>query len=153
MKTIKQHIHESKILEAKSSILDDNYSIFPNEWRKFVERARSKGMKWSKEGDYEIVYNNKKEVIARWDELDMKIYTSIPKADFSKTILYGKKDLDKWFVNESQEELSTNDKVKVISGKHQGAVGKIEMLLDKSAILDISANKSIEVSLADIKKL
>lgn len=73
------------INEAAKGLLKYNYEIYPYEWKGFTDMVLTntdRRIKLSKDENGDQLIHNADTVIARYDEMDMKIYTSIEKRDF-----------------------------------------------------------------------
>jgi hypothetical protein len=97
-----QKFSSARLFES-TGILDYNYEVQPYDWRKFKELViKNKNIEHlvhPDDEDVEFLYDPKtKEILARYEGLDLEVWTSIPKSDFFKSIR-GSKDLIKKYLN------------------------------------------------------
>lgn len=90
MKSLQNYAY-GRLLESKNNILDTNFEVQPYDWRKFKAIAlKDKSIKHlvhPDDDEVEFLYNPKtKNILTRYEGLEVKVYTSITASDFFNII-------------------------------------------------------------------
>jgi hypothetical protein len=90
MKTLSTYVNESL---TKSEILSHKYDVSPADWNRFTGIAKSSGFKIGLDDDGDQIVYNSSEVIARFDEDTLEVYTNIEKVQFFKVAAHSNKGI------------------------------------------------------------